>query len=188
MRRLFLKPKSNSVNVLKPAAVQAVTSDERSPFAHTDITEQDIQDRDATQDLPVLDSFVSVVVTSDAGNGIGYTGMRLRGIDATRVNVTINGVPLNDAESHGVWWVDLPDLGSSVSDLQISRGVGTSTNGPGAFGGSVAINTLGKTAEQKESVLSLEVVRLTLKECPFYGTLASSTMGGLSRKSFTNYF
>lgn len=145
----FLKAQIDSVNVLKPAAVQAVTSDERSPFAHTDITEQDIQDRDAAQDLPFLIRFApSVVVTSDAGNGIGYTGMRLRGIDATRVNVTINGVPLNDAESHGVWWVDLPDLGSSVSDLQISRGVGTSTNGPGAFGGSVAINTLGKTAEQ----------------------------------------
>ena len=110
-----------------------------------------------------------MVVTSDAGNGIGYTGMRLRGIDATRVNVTINGVPLNDAESHGVWWVDLPDLGSSVSDLQISRGVGTSTNGPGAFGGSVAINTLGKTAEQGISA-KLGGGSFNFKECRLWNT------------------
>ncbi len=144
----FSQAQIDSINVLKPAAVKAVSSDERSPFAHTNISEQEISDRDAAQDLPFLIRFApSVVVTSDAGNGIGYTGMRLRGTDATRINVTINGVPLNDAESMGVWWVDLPDLGSSISDLQISRGVGTSTNGPGAFGGSIAINTLGKVAE-----------------------------------------
>ena len=144
----FIQAQTDSINLLKPAAVQAVTSEERSPFAHTNITEDDISKRDAAQDLPFLIRFTpSVVVTSDAGNGIGYTGMRLRGTDATRINVTINGVPLNDAESMGVWWVDLPDLGSSVSDLQISRGVGTSTNGPGAFGGSIAINTLGKVAQ-----------------------------------------
>ena len=144
----FIQAQIDSINVLKPAAVKAVSSDERSPFAHTDVTEEDIIKRDAAQDLPFLIRFTpSVVVTSDAGNGIGYTGMRLRGTDATRINVTINGVPLNDAESMGVWWVDLPDLGSSVSDLQISRGVGTSTNGPSAFGGSIAINTLGKVAK-----------------------------------------
>ena len=144
----FFQAQIDTINVLKPAAVQAVSSDERSPFAHTNVSEQEISDRDAAQDLPFLIRFApSVVVTSDAGNGIGYTGMRLRGTDATRINVTINGVPLNDAESMGVWWVDLPDLGSSISDLQISRGVGTSTNGPSAFGGSVAINTLGKVAK-----------------------------------------
>ena len=144
----FIQAQIDSINLIKPAAVQAVSSDERSPFAHTNITEEDISNRDAAQDLPFLLRFTpSVVVTSDAGNGIGYTSMRLRGTDATRVNVTINGVPLNDAESMGVWWVDLPDLGSSVSDLQINRGVGTSTNGPSAFGGSIAINTLGKIAK-----------------------------------------
>ena len=144
----FIQAQIDSLNLLKPAAVQAVSSEERSPFAHTNITEEDISKRDAAQDLPFLIRFTpSVVVTSDAGNGIGYTGMRLRGTDATRINVTINGVPLNDAESMGVWWVDLPDLGSSISDLQISRGVGTSTNGPSAFGGSIAINTLGKVAQ-----------------------------------------
>lgn len=144
----FIQAQIDSINLIKPAAVQAVSSEERSPFAHTNISEEDISNRDATQDLPFLIRFApSVIVTSDAGNGIGYTSMRLRGTDATRINVTINGVPLNDAESMGVWWVDLPDLGSSISDLQINRGVGTSTNGPSAFGGSIAINTLGKVAK-----------------------------------------
>jgi iron complex outermembrane receptor protein len=144
----FIQAQIDSINVLQPAAVKAVTSDDRAPFAHTDLTADDLKARDASQDLPFLIRFApSVVVTSDAGNGIGYTGMRLRGIDATRVNVTINGIPLNDAESQGVYWVDLPDLGSSVSDLQIHRGVGTSTVGPSSFGGSVAVNTLGKPAK-----------------------------------------
>lgn len=142
----------DSINVLKPAAVTAVTSEERAPFATTDLTEEDIQKRDAAQDMPFMLRFTpSMVVTSDAGNGIGYTNLRLRGTDATRINVTINGVPLNDAESMGVWWVDLPDLASSVSDIQIHRGVGTSTNGPSAFGGSIAINTLAKNKEKSLS-------------------------------------
>lgn len=141
----FIQAQIDSINLLKPAAVKAVTSEDRSPFTYSEMTEEDIQKRDAAQDMPFLLRFTpSMVVTSDAGNGIGYTNLRLRGTDATRINVTINGVPLNDAESMGVWWVDLPDLASSVSDLQIHRGVGTSTNGPSAFGGSIAINTLGK--------------------------------------------
>lgn len=147
---LFLSPlvfhsQIDSINVLKPAAVSAVTADERSPFAHTNLDSEDLNARDSGQDLPFLLRLTpSVVITSDAGNGIGYTGMRLRGSDASRINVTINGVPLNDAESQNVYWVDLPDLGASVSGLQIQRGVGTSTVGPGAFGGSVALNTLGE--------------------------------------------
>ena len=146
---LFLSPlvfqsQIDSINVLKPAAVSAVTSDDRSPFAHTNLDSEALNARDSGQDLPFLLRLTpSVVITSDAGNGIGYTGMRLRGSDASRINVTINGVPLNDAESQNVYWVDLPDLGASVSGLQIQRGVGTSTVGPGAFGGSVALNTLG---------------------------------------------
>jgi iron complex outermembrane receptor protein len=150
----FIQAQIDSINLLQPAAVKAVTSDERAPFAHTDLTADDLKARDTSQDLPFLLRFApSVVVTSDAGNGIGYTGMRIRGIDATRVNVTINGVPLNDAESQGVYWVDLPDLGSSVTNLQIHRGVGTSTVGPSAFGGSVAINTLGKLATPNVSAV-----------------------------------
>ena len=140
----LLQSQIDSINILQPAAVSAVTSDERAPFTHTDFNAEELNSRDAGQDLPFLLRLApSMVVTSDAGNGIGYTGMRIRGTDASRINVTINGVPLNDAESQGVYWVDLPDLGASVSGLQIQRGVGTSTVGPGAFGGSVSVNTLG---------------------------------------------
>ena len=140
----FFQAQIDSINLIRPAAITAVTSDERAPFTHSDFDAEDLNKRDAAQDLPFLLRLApSVVVTSDAGNGIGYTGMRIRGTDASRVNVTINGVPLNDAESQGVYWVDLPDLGASVSGLQIQRGVGTSTVGAGAFGASVAVNTLG---------------------------------------------
>ena len=125
---LVFQSQIDSINVLKPAAVSAVTSDDRSPFAHTNLDSEALNARDSGQDLPFLLRLTpSVVITSDAGNGIGYTGMRLRGSDASRINVTINGVPLNDAESQNVYWVDLPDLGASVSGLQIQRGVGTST-------------------------------------------------------------
>jgi len=141
---VFIQAQIDSINLIRPAAITAVTSDERAPFTHSDFDAEDLNKRDAAQDLPFLLRLApSVVVTSDAGNGIGYTGMRIRGTDASRVNVTINGVPLNDAESQGVYWVDLPDLGASVSGLQIQRGVGTSTVGAGTFGASVAVNTLG---------------------------------------------
>ena len=94
------------------------------------------------QDVPfILSMTPSVNVTSDAGNGIGYTGMSIRGSDGSRINVTINGVPLNDSESHATYWVDLPDFASSISSIQIQRGVGTSTNGAGAFGGSINVST-----------------------------------------------
>src|SRR4030095_2744243 len=83
----------------------------------------------------------AVFTTSDAATGIGYTGLRIRGSDPTRINVTINGVPLNDAESQLVYWVDLPDFASSTENIQVQRGVGTSTNGAGAFGGSINILT-----------------------------------------------
>ena len=151
---VFIKAQIDSINLISPAAVKAVTSDERSPFTHTDLTQKDIDKRDTGQDLPFLLRLTpSVVVTSDAGNGIGYTGIRLRGTDASRINVTINGIPLNDAESQGVYWVNLPDLGASVSTLQIQRGVGTSTSGPGAFGGSIALNTLGNIVKPSGKVV-----------------------------------
>ena len=92
--------------------------------------------------FPILMNFLpSVVTTSDAGAGIGYTGIRVRGSDATRVNVTINGIPYNDSESHGTFWVNMPDFASSTENLQLQRGVGTSTNGAGAFGASLNILT-----------------------------------------------
>jgi iron complex outermembrane receptor protein len=112
------------------------------PITNQVLEKQDLQKQNLAQDLPILLNFTpSMVTTTDAGAGVGYTGMRIRGSDATRINVTINGIPLNDAESQGVFWVNMPDFASSVSSLQIQRGVGTSTNGGSAFGASVNIST-----------------------------------------------
>ncbi|HMQ05892.1 MAG TPA: TonB-dependent receptor [Saprospiraceae bacterium] len=112
-------------------------------FTFINIPREQLRKWNTGQDMPYLLRMTpSAVVTSDAGNGVGYTGLRIRGTDATRINVTINGIPLNDAESQGVFWVNMPDLASSTSNVQIQRGVGTSTLGPGAFGGTVSINTM----------------------------------------------
>jgi iron complex outermembrane receptor protein len=111
-----------------------------------------------------------VVTTSDAGNGVGYTGIRIRGSDATRVNVTINGIPLNDAESHQVYWVDLPDLAASVESIQLQRGVGTSTNGPGAFGGSMNIQTTTRSQEPFAEISSNAGSFSTLRNSIRFGT------------------
>lgn len=119
-----------------------VTAPAIYPVTKSEVTRQEIEKLNLGQDLPVLLRFEpSIVTTSDAGAGVGYTGMRIRGSDATRTNVTINGIPLNDAESQGVFWVNMPDFASSVDQLQIQRGVGTSVNGAGAFGASVNIQT-----------------------------------------------
>ena len=115
---------------------------DNSVFAKTDLDKEAVEKDNLAQDMPYLLRWTpSAVVTSDAGTGIGYTGLRIRGTDATRINVTINGVPVNDAESQAVFWVNMPDLASSVDNIQIQRGVGTSTNGPGAFGGTVSLQT-----------------------------------------------
>ncbi len=115
----------------------------RTPMAHTTVHASELRERDLTRDMPYLLSLTpSVVETSDAGNGIGYTSLRIRGTDASRINITIDGIPLNDAESQQVFWVDLPDLASSAGSIQIQRGVGTSTNGAGAFGASVNISSM----------------------------------------------
>ena len=120
--------------------ISATRVDNRSSVAFSELNKSDIEKHNLGQDLPfLLNMTPSVVVTSDGGTGIGYTGIRIRGSDATRVNVTINGIPVNDAESHQVYWVDLPDLASSVENIQIQRGLGSSTNGAGAFGGSINI-------------------------------------------------
>ena len=120
--------------------ISATRVDIRSSVAFSELNKSDIEKHNLGQDLPfLLNMTPSVVVTSDGGTGIGYTGIRIRGSDATRVNVTINGIPVNDAESHQVYWVDLPDLASSVESIQIQRGLGNSTNGAGAFGGSINI-------------------------------------------------
>jgi iron complex outermembrane receptor protein len=128
--------------LMRPIEIRAVRASETSPFTQTIVRSSDIERRNLGQDIPyLLDQTPSVVSHSDAGNGIGYTGLRIRGTDATRINITLNGIPYNDAESQGVFFVNLPDFASSASNIQIQRGVGTSTNGTGAFGASIHLNT-----------------------------------------------
>ena len=134
--------KFNDTAYLQPVEVQAIRAGEKAPFAKTDLTKKDIEKNNLGQDLPfLLNQTPSVVVNSDAGNGIGYTGIRIRGTDAARINVTLNGIPYNDAESQGTFFVDLPDISSSANSIQVQRGVGTSSNGAGAFGGSINLST-----------------------------------------------
>jgi iron complex outermembrane receptor protein len=122
--------------------VSALRVGDKTPFAFTNIDKEELVKRNLGHDLPfLLNSTPSTVVTSDAGNGVGYTGIKVRGTDATRINVTVNGIPLNDAESQGVFWVNMPDFASSINSIQIQRGAGTSTNGAGAFGASINIQT-----------------------------------------------
>lgn len=136
------------VNQLQPLEVRGLRAGSNAPFAKTDISGPELQKNNLGQDLPVLLQYTpSAVVTSDAGAGVGYTGLRIRGTDGTRINVTLNGVPVNDAESQGAFFVDLPDLASSASSIQLQRGVGASTNGPGAFGATMSISTLGQRTE-----------------------------------------
>mgnify|MGYP000246164071 CR=1 FL=1 len=134
----------NDTIALDEVLVKATRVDEKAPFTQSNITKEEIESRNLGQDIPVLLNFLpNVVTTTDAGNGIGYTGIRVRGSDATRVNVTINGIPLNDSESHGTFWVNLPDFASSTQSMQLQRGVGSSTNGAGAFGASLSLSTNG---------------------------------------------
>jgi iron complex outermembrane recepter protein len=127
---------------LPPVEVRAVIAPPTAPFAKTNLDKKEIARQNLGQDLPfLLNQTPSVVVNSDAGNGVGYTGIRIRGADATRINVTLNGIPYNDAESQGSFFLDLPDFASSVNRIQIQRGVGTSTNGAGAFGGTINFST-----------------------------------------------
>ncbi|WP_445664517.1 TonB-dependent receptor [Fodinibius sp. AD559] len=122
--------------------VRALRVDEASPMAYENISRDEIERQNLGQDMPyMISSTPSVTTTSDAGAGIGYTGLRIRGVDQGRINVTVNGIPINDAESHGVFWVNMPDLASSVENIQIQRGVGTSTQGAAAFGATMNIQT-----------------------------------------------
>lgn len=133
---------STKVNSLDEVLVSAVRVTAKTPVTFSNLDKKDIKYRNLGQDIPILMNYLpSVVTTSDAGNGFGYTGIRVRGSDATRVNVTINGIPYNDAESQGTFWVNMPDFASSVESLQLQRGVGTSTNGSSAFGASLNMLT-----------------------------------------------
>jgi len=137
--RLFLSPVSYKGSEV---IISATRAEANTPTAYSMMTAGEIKGINLGQDLPVLlQQIPGVLYTSDAGAGIGYTGISIRGSDATRINVTLNGIPINDSESHGLFWVNMPDLASSITDLQVQRGVGTSTNGAAAFGGSINIKT-----------------------------------------------
>jgi iron complex outermembrane receptor protein len=122
--------------------VNATRAGENTPVTYSTITREDFSKNNIAQDVPYLLNYTpSLVVSSDAGTGVGYTNINIRGTDVKRINVTIDGIPVNDSESHGVWWVDLPDIASSADNIQIQRGVGTSTNGAGAFGATINFQT-----------------------------------------------
>ena len=127
---------------LDEVIVKGIRAKFSSPISYSNVSKEDLKSKNLGQDLPILLNFLpSVVTTSDAGAGIGYTGIRVRGVSPQSTNITINGIPFNDAESMGTYWVNLPDFTSSVESLQLQRGIGTSTNGSGAFGASINILT-----------------------------------------------
>ena len=133
---------SSENNVLDEVLVSAVRVKADAPVTHSNLTKKEIAKRNLGQDIPILMNYLpNVVSSSDAGAGIGYTYIRVRGSDASRVNVTVNGIPYNDSESQGTFWVNMGDFASSTQSLQLQRGVGTSTNGSGAFGASLNILT-----------------------------------------------
>ncbi|MGC4036536.1 MAG: TonB-dependent receptor plug domain-containing protein [Chitinophagaceae bacterium] len=141
--------RKDSFQLLEPVEVTAVRAGEKAPFTKTNLSKKEIEKINTGQDLPfLLNQTPAVIVNSDAGNGVGYTGIRIRGTDATRINVTLNGIPYNDAESQGSYFVDLPDFSSSVNSIQVQRGVGTSSNGAGAFGATINVSTNEVNREQ----------------------------------------
>ena len=136
-----LKP---TVIITDDVIISATRAGDQTPLAYSNVTGEILEKQNSGQGIPYLLSLTpSFVETSESGNGIGYTSLRIRGTDASRINVTIDGIPLNDPESQQVFWVDLPDLASSVDNIQVQRGVGTSSNGAGAFGASINIQTKG---------------------------------------------
>jgi iron complex outermembrane receptor protein len=137
------KPKDSlKTTELKEVTVSSVRAKDKNPITYTNLSKEEIAPRNLGQDVPVLLQYLpSVISTTDAGNGVGYTYMRVRGADGSRINVTLNGVPFNDSESQGTFFVNLPDFASSLESVQLQRGVGTSTNGAGAFGASLNMQT-----------------------------------------------
>jgi iron complex outermembrane receptor protein len=155
-------------NLMQPIELLAVRAADRSPFTKTTLNASAIVKQNFGQDIPfLLNQTPSVVIHSDAGNGVGYTGIRIRGSDASRINVTINGIPYNDAESQGTFFVNLPDFASSLNSIQVQRGVGTSSNGAGAFGATLNLSTNdiieNHYAEINSSFGSFQTLKNTIK-------------------------
>ena len=177
---------------LQEVYINALRATAQTPMSYSNIGAQQLDEQNLGQDIPYMLSLTpSVVTTSDAGAGIGYTSFRVRGSDPTRINVTIDGIPLNDPESQGVWWVNMPDFTSSVEDIQIQRGVGTSTNGAGAFGASINLKTQSLRAKPYATTSNTIGSYSTLKNNVEFGTglLADKfTLDGrLSRISSDGY-
>ena len=159
---------TDSFYLLTPVEVKAVRAGEKAPFTKTNLSKKEIEKNNLGQDIPfILNQTPSVVVNSDAGAGVGYTGLRIRGTDGSRINFTLNGIPYNDAESQGAFLVNLPDFTSSVNSIQVQRGVGTSSNGTGAFGATVSLSTnetnLKSYAELNNSFGSFNTWKNTVK-------------------------
>jgi iron complex outermembrane recepter protein len=160
-----------SVMITDEVIISATRASDKTPTTFTSINKRSIQKQNFGQDLPFLLNWTpSVVTTSDAGAGVGYTGIRIRGSDATRINVTINGIPYNDAESLGTFWVDIPDIAASSQSIQIQRGVGTSTNGGGAFGASINLQTNTRNDEAYSEVSNSFGSFKTHKHSASFGT------------------
>jgi iron complex outermembrane receptor protein len=169
--------------------VTSVRANNRSAVAYTNVSKEDIEQRNMGQDIPYLLALTpGFVATSDAGTGIGYTGFRIRGTDANRTNITVNGVPLNDAESHGTFFVNMPDFASSLSSMQVQRGVGTSTNGAAAFGASINMQTEGLNVKPYAEISSTYGSFNTNKNTLKAGTgLLQNKFASISRLSNVTY-
>ncbi|MDP4210776.1 MAG: TonB-dependent receptor [Bacteroidota bacterium] len=151
--------------------VRAIRATDNTPVSKSVITRDEIRFHNLGHDVPYLmDQTPSLVTTSDAGTGVGYTSFRIRGTDLSRINITMNGIPLNDAESHGVWWIDLPDIASSVENIQIQRGVGSSSMGAGAFGATINLQTLTLNKNPYAEVTSTAGSFNTFKNSVSFGT------------------
>lgn len=165
--------REDSLRLIHLQEVQVVSTRAKAntPVAYTNVSKEQIQKQNFGQDIPfLLLSTPSVLTTSDAGAGVGYTGIRVRGTDATRINITVNGIPMNDAESHSIYWVNTPDFASSLEDMQVQRGAGTSTNGAGAFGASVNMKTQGIASKAYAEIAGSYGSFNTHKETVKFGT------------------
>ena len=155
---------------LEEVVVTATKVSKGTPVAYSEISRKELNKRNDGQGIPfLLLQSPSVIMTSDAGTGIGYSGFRVRGTDANRINITVNGVPVNDSESHTVFWVNMPDFASSVDNIQIQRGAGTSTNGAAAFGATVAMQT------QKPDLKPYGIYSVSAGS---FGTVKNTVQGG----------
>ena len=167
---------------LQEVQVISTRASKKAPLAFTNVSKNDIQAVNYGKDIPYLLALTpSITLTSDAGNGIGYTTLRVRGTDPSRVNITANGIPMNDAESSSLFWVNFSDFASSTQSIQIQRGVGTSTNGAGAFGATVNMLTDTILVPSHTLVLTYQAAAITLTRRLFASAQVLSTTTGVCR-------